>query len=59
VKVFGIVVGVLVLLAVVVIAAGIAGPHGPGRHIPSADADRGALPVGDSENSAAPAGVSR
>lgn len=38
VKIAGIVVASLVLLALVVVITGIGGPHGPGRHLPSADA---------------------
>lgn len=38
VKIPGIVVAGLVLLAVVLMLTGIGGPHGPGRHLPSADA---------------------
>ncbi|OLE65306.1 MAG: hypothetical protein AUG03_05375 [Acidobacteria bacterium 13_1_20CM_2_68_14] len=36
VKVFGIVGLVLVLLVVVMMATGVGGKHGPGRHMPSA-----------------------
>ena len=36
VKVFGIVVLVLVLLVVVMMATGVGGKHGPGRHMPAA-----------------------
>jgi len=36
VKVFGIVVLVLVLFVVVMMATGVGGKHGPGRHMPSA-----------------------
>jgi hypothetical protein len=39
VKVFGIVVGVLALLIIILMFAGVGGPHGPGRHLPSGDAD--------------------
>ena len=35
VKLFGIIVVALVLLMLFVILAGIGGPHGPGRHLPS------------------------
>jgi hypothetical protein len=46
VKLPGIAVGVLVLLAVVVtLVAG--GPHGSGRHIPAEDASGGQKPEGD------------
>ena len=34
VKVFGIIVVVLVLLAVIIMVTGIGGEHGPGRHLP-------------------------
>jgi hypothetical protein len=37
VKVSGIVVGVLVLLAVIITVTGMGGPHGPGRHTWSAE----------------------
>ena len=37
VKVSGIIAIVLVLLIVVVAFAGIGGPHGPSRHLPSSD----------------------
>ncbi len=36
VKVFGIVVLVLVVLIVVMMATGVGGKHGPGRHMPAA-----------------------
>lgn len=35
VKVFGTIVTVLVMLALIVVITGIGGPHGPGRHLPS------------------------
>jgi hypothetical protein len=38
VKVLGIVIIVLTLLAVIILVTGIGGPHGPGRHLPSGDA---------------------
>jgi hypothetical protein len=39
VKVFGILALVLILLVVIMMMfAGIGGPHGPGRHLPSGDA---------------------
>jgi hypothetical protein len=38
VKVFGIVVVVLVLLAGIIMFTGIGGQHGPGRHMPSGEA---------------------
>ena len=34
-KVFGIIALVLVLLVVVIMASGVGGDHGPGRHMPS------------------------
>jgi hypothetical protein len=45
VKLSGIVVGVLVLLAVVVMLVG--GHHGPGRHMPGEDVSGGQKPEGD------------
>ena len=38
VKVFGIIALVLVLLVVVIMATGVGGDHGPGRHMPSGGA---------------------
>jgi hypothetical protein len=35
VKISGIALGVLVLLIVVMVVAGVGGPHGPGRHAPA------------------------
>jgi hypothetical protein len=35
VKVFGTIVLVLAVLLAIVIATGIGGPHGPGRHLPT------------------------
>jgi hypothetical protein len=35
VKISGIALGVLVLLIVVIVLAGVGGPHGPGRHAPA------------------------
>nr|WP_115422091.1 hypothetical protein [Sinorhizobium sp. M14] len=41
VKVSGIIVGVVILLAVVLMVSGVGGPHGPGRHLsPPADGQR-------------------
>jgi hypothetical protein len=37
VKISGIILGVIVLLAVIFIVIGIGGPHGPGRHLSPAD----------------------
>jgi hypothetical protein len=37
VKVFGIIVLVLVLLVAIIIATGLGGEHGPGRHLPPRD----------------------
>ena len=44
VKVSGIVVGVLTLLAVIVMLAGVGGQHGPGRHMRSSDIGGHAAP---------------
>jgi hypothetical protein len=38
VKIFGIVVGILAMLLVVVMFTGLGGPHGPGLHRQSGDA---------------------
>jgi hypothetical protein len=38
VKIFGIIVIVLVLLVGIMLFTGVAGPHGPGRHMPSVGA---------------------
>jgi len=38
VKLFGIIALVLILLIVIGLATGVAGPHGPRRHIPARDA---------------------
>ncbi len=38
VKISGAVVAILVLLIAVVVATGVGGPHGPGRHLQSGDA---------------------
>jgi hypothetical protein len=46
VRLSGIVVGVLVLLAIVVMLVG-GGRHGPGRHMPGEDASGGQKPEGD------------
>ncbi|NKN01143.1 hypothetical protein GFL89_24475 [Rhizobium leguminosarum bv. viciae] len=37
VKISGIIVGVIILLAVVLIVSGVGGPHGPGRHLSPPD----------------------
>jgi hypothetical protein len=47
VKISGIVVGVIILLAVVLMASGVGGPHGPGRHLSPPDMDNQRLPAGD------------
>ncbi|MCQ3973430.1 MAG: hypothetical protein DPW09_08305 [Anaerolineae bacterium] len=39
VKVFGIIALILILLVVIIMFTGVGGPHGPGRHLPSGDAD--------------------
>lgn len=49
VKVSGIIVGALILLAVILILAGVGGPHGPGRHTSSGDAGGQAPPSGIAE----------
>jgi len=46
VKISGIVVGVMILLAVVLVVSGIGGPHGPGRHLSLPNASEGP-PAGD------------
>lgn len=45
VKVFGIVVLVLVLMAVIIMATGVGGEHGPGRHVSSGSAAGHAPPA--------------
>jgi len=37
VKISGIILGVMIVLAVILMATGIGGPHGPGRHLSPAD----------------------
>jgi hypothetical protein len=49
VKASGIVVGVLVVLAIIIVFTGVGGPHGPGRHTSS----------GDVIGQTAPSGVAR
>ena len=45
VKVFGIIALVLVLLLGILLLTGIAGDHGPGRHLPTGRADDHRLPA--------------
>lgn len=45
VKLFVIIAFVLVLMVALMILAGVGGPHGPGRHMPSGDAGGDTLPI--------------
>jgi hypothetical protein len=47
VKIFGIMLGVIVLLAVILMVTGIGGPHDPGRHLTPADTGSQTTPQGD------------
>jgi hypothetical protein len=58
VKASGIVVGILALLVVVVVAAGVGGPHGPGRHLRSGDAGGVAPSSGAAEGADRAGGIS-
>jgi hypothetical protein len=46
VKVSGIAVGGLILLAVILMIAGVGGPHGPGRHMTGTDTPGDRAPPG-------------
>lgn len=52
VKVSGIILGILVLLAAILVFTGVGGPHGPGRHMLDDDA-------GDQPQTSQPAGGAR
>ena len=47
VKISGIMLGVIILLAVILMVTGIGGPHGPGRHLSPADTGSQTTPQGD------------
>jgi len=47
VKLSGIIVGAIILVAVVLMVFGVGGPHGPGRHLSLPDADSQRPPAGD------------
>jgi hypothetical protein len=49
VKISGIIVGVMILLAAILIFFGIGGPHGPGRHPSPADIGSQRSPTGDGQ----------
>ena len=56
VKVFGILLLLLVLLAIVVFVTGLGGEHGPGRHTTSGDSSNSTLSVQQDSQLDAPAG---
>lgn len=47
VKVSGIIVGAIILLAVVLMVSDVGGPHGPGRHLSPRDTGSQGPPAGD------------
>lgn len=47
VKISGIVVVATIVLAIILMASGIGGPHGPGRHLSPADTGSQTPPAGD------------
>jgi hypothetical protein len=49
VKISGMIAGLVIALAIVVIVFGIGGPHGPGRHFTPTPADNEILPTGDNQ----------
>jgi hypothetical protein len=49
VKISGIVVGAMILLAAILIFSGIGGPHGPGRHLSPVDIGSLRSPTGDGQ----------
>lgn len=47
VKISGVILGLLILLAAILMVSGIGGPHGPGRHLSPADTGNQTPPAGD------------
>lgn len=47
VKISGVLLGVLITLAAILMVSGIGGPHGPGRHLSPADMGNQTPPAGD------------
>lgn len=47
VKISGILLGVLIMLAAMLMVSGIGGPHGPGRHLSPEDTGNQTPPAGD------------
>lgn len=52
VKVFGMILGALILLVVVLRLTGVGGRHGPGRHLPSGEPAAQTAPSGTTEKPA-------
>ncbi|CEO91183.1 conserved hypothetical protein (plasmid) [Sinorhizobium fredii HH103] len=47
VKISGVILGVLIMLAAILMVSGIGGPHGPGRHLSPADTGNQTRPAGE------------
>jgi hypothetical protein len=56
VKVSGIIVGVLVVLAIIIVLTGVGGPHGPGRHTSSGDVTGRTTPSSVAREATSPGG---